>query len=84
VLPEGLEVALSRRSWPRDPVFDWLQSTGRIPDAEMYRTFNCGIGMIAVVPSADADRAVALLASLGERAMPIGEVRAGTSGVVIA
>ena len=59
VLPQGLEVVLERKRWPRDPVFDWLQRTGNIESREMYRTFNCGIGMIAIVPAASADAAVA-------------------------
>jgi phosphoribosylformylglycinamidine cyclo-ligase len=83
VLPEGLEVALERASWHRDPVFEWLQRTGRIEQAEMYRTFNCGIGMIAVVPPENADEAIRLLIARGETASLIGEVRRGTSGVVI-
>lgn len=83
VLPEGLEVVLERRSWHRDPVFDWLQSTGHIQQSEMYRTFNCGIGMVAIVPPAHADAAVALLNSRGETAQIIGEVRKGGHGVVI-
>ena len=45
VLPEGLEAVLERSAWARDPVFDWLQRAGRVADAEMYRVFNCGIGM---------------------------------------
>jgi phosphoribosylformylglycinamidine cyclo-ligase len=83
VLPDGLEVVLERRSWHRDPVFDWLQRTGHVEQSEMYRTFNCGIGMVAVVPSAHADAAVALLNSHGETAQIIGEVRKGGHGVVI-
>src|ERR1700756_4966410 len=57
VLRDGLEVVLERRSWPRDPVFDWLQRTARISSAEMYRTFNCGVGMVAIVPSQHAQAA---------------------------
>jgi phosphoribosylformylglycinamidine cyclo-ligase len=83
VLSDGLEVVLQRRSWNRDPVFDWLQRTGRVEPSEMYRTFNCGIGMVAIVPSAQADAAVALLNSRGETAQIIGEVRKGGHGVVI-
>ena len=83
VLPDGLEVVLERRSWQRDPVFDWLQRTGRVEQTEMYRTFNCGIGMVAIVPSDKADAAVALLNSRGETAQIIGEVRKGGHGVVI-
>jgi phosphoribosylformylglycinamidine cyclo-ligase len=83
VLPEGLEVVLERRSWHRDPLFDWLQHTGRIESAEMYRTFNCGIGMVVIVPAAGAESALELLRAHGETAQQIGEVRAGTRGVVI-
>jgi phosphoribosylformylglycinamidine cyclo-ligase len=83
VLSEGLEVVLERKSWPRDPVFDWLQRTARIDSAQMYRTFNCGIGMVAIVPSEHAQTAINLLNSRGETASVIGEVRKGGHGVVI-
>jgi phosphoribosylformylglycinamidine cyclo-ligase len=83
VLPEGLEVVLERNSWQRDPVFDWLQRTSRIDSTEMYRTFNCGIGMVAIIPKQHARVAVDLLNSRGETAMVIGEVRTGGHGVVI-
>ncbi len=84
VIPEGLEVVLQRDSWPRDPLFEWLQSQGRIPDAEMYRVFNCGIGMTVQVAARDADRAVAALRDAGQPALRIGAVRSGGRGVVIA
>ncbi len=61
VLRAGLEAVLRRRAWPRPEVFEWLARTGRIAEAEMQRTFNCGIGMIAIVAAGDADRAVRLL-----------------------
>ncbi|HWL61868.1 MAG TPA: phosphoribosylformylglycinamidine cyclo-ligase [Steroidobacteraceae bacterium] len=83
VLPEGLEAHLVRSRWHRDPLFDWLAATGRITPAEMYRTFNCGIGMIAVVPATHADQALALLRAGGEQATLIGEIRTGNAGVVI-
>jgi phosphoribosylformylglycinamidine cyclo-ligase len=83
VLPEDLEAHLVRSRWHRDPVFDWLAATGNIEPAEMYRTFNCGIGMIAVVRPGDADRALAILTAAGEKATLIGEIRAGNAGVVI-
>jgi phosphoribosylformylglycinamidine cyclo-ligase len=84
VLPQGLEVVLERKSWPREAVFDWLQRQGRVADAEMYRVFNCGIGMTVHLRASDADRAIALLREAGQEALIIGEVRAGTRGVVIA
>jgi len=83
VLSDGLEVVLERGSWHRDPVFDWLQHTARISTVEMYRTFNCGIGMVAIVPNEHAQAAVSLLNSRGETACVIGEVRKGGRGVVI-
>ena len=83
VLPDGLEVRLDARSWERGGVWDWIQQAGNIGDAEMHRTFNCGLGMTLQVPAADADRAVALLAAAGERAAVIGEVCRGGRGVVI-
>jgi phosphoribosylformylglycinamidine cyclo-ligase len=83
VLPAGLEAVLERRSWPDDPLFGWLQRTARLDSAAMYRTFNCGIGMIAIVPAAQAQAAVELLRSHGESAQVIGEVRTGDRGVLI-
>jgi len=83
VLPPELEVVLERHSWPRDPVFDWLQQTARISAAEMYRTFNCGIGMVVIVPQTHAETALEQLRAQGESAFLIGEVRQGSRGAVI-
>lgn len=82
-VPDGLEVVLQRSGWAHDPVFDWLQRTGNIAAEEMYRTFNCGIGMVVIVPAAGADAAVALLRQHGEDARVIGGVQRGSRGVVI-
>ena len=84
VIPDGLEVVLERAAWPRDPLFDWLQKSGNVEDAEMVRVFNCGIGMTVQVAAADADRALGVLRAAGETAAVIGEVRSGARGVVIA
>jgi phosphoribosylformylglycinamidine cyclo-ligase len=78
VLPGGLGVRLDARAWRRAPVWDWIQQTGRIADAEMHRTFNCGIGMAAIVPGTAVDAALELLRAAGEQAAVIGEVVAGT------
>jgi len=83
VLPDGLEAVLERRRWGTDPLFAWLQRTARIESAEMYRTFNCGIGMVVIVPPARAAAAAELLRAHGESADIIGEVRSGSRGVVI-
>jgi phosphoribosylformylglycinamidine cyclo-ligase len=84
VIPAGLEVVLERASWCRAMIFEWLQQHGKVSDAEMYRVFNCGIGMTVQVAAADADRAVAILRDAGQEAVVIGDVRSGDRGVVIA
>jgi phosphoribosylformylglycinamidine cyclo-ligase len=84
VLPDGLVAILERRSWRREPVFDWLQRQGKIADPEMYRVFNCGIGMTVHVSANDAQRAIGVLRDAGQEAVVIGEIRSGTRGVVIA
>jgi phosphoribosylformylglycinamidine cyclo-ligase len=83
VLPERLGVRLDPRAWTRGPVWDWIQRTGNIEDAEMHRTFNCGIGMTLQVPADAADRAVTMLRDAGETAAVIGEVVAGAGEVSI-
>ena len=77
VLPDGFGVRLDPAAWKREPVWDWIQLSGRISDAEMHRTFNCGIGMVAVLPRTDAQAAIDLLQAGGEQATVIGEVVAG-------
>jgi len=84
VLRPGLEVVLQRSAWPRPAVFEWLARTGQIEEAEMQRTFNCGIGMVVIVACERADQAMHLLNASGESALLLGEVRRGDRGVVIA
>jgi len=84
VIPDGLEVVLERKSWRSEPVFEWLALQGQVDAAEMYRVFNCGIGMTVQVAASDADRALAILRDAGQEALRIGEVRRGARGVVIA
>ncbi len=83
VIPDGLEVVLERSSWRREPVFEWLQAQGRVADQEMYRVFNCGIGMTVQVAANDAAEAIAILRDAGQEALVIGAVKRGTRGVVI-
>ncbi|HKS56952.1 MAG TPA: phosphoribosylformylglycinamidine cyclo-ligase [Steroidobacteraceae bacterium] len=83
VVPAGLEVLLSAQTWTRPPVFDWLQHAGNIPSDEMYRTFNCGIGMTVCVAAEHAERALKVLREHGEEPVVIGEVRRGDGGVII-
>jgi len=84
VLPEGLMATIDRGSWAHPAIFDWLQTEGGIADAELYRTFNCGLGMAVVLPEASVDPALALLAQHGESAWIAGRVAAGERRVVLA
>ena len=74
VLPAGLKADIDGRAWPRPPVFQWIQETAALPDEEMYRTFNCGVGMVVVVNKCDAPRALRHLQEAGETAWDIGVV----------
>jgi phosphoribosylformylglycinamidine cyclo-ligase len=81
VLQPGLCAEIRLDSWQQDPVFDWLATAGNIAADEMRRTFNCGIGMIAVVSPSDADVALETLAASGETAWRLGRIAAGGNGV---
>jgi len=77
VLPDGVHARIDLDRWTLPPVFQWLREHGPVADAEMLRTFNCGLGMLAVVPAAAADAVIATLAGLGETARVVGEIEAG-------
>jgi phosphoribosylformylglycinamidine cyclo-ligase len=81
VLPQGCRARLSRSSWSVPAVFETLRQAGRVEDAEMFRTFNMGIGYVAIVPAADADAATRSLRRSGETVTTIGEIVAGERGV---
>lgn len=83
VLPKDLGVRLDTACWELPPVFGWLMREGGVAPAEMARTFNCGIGMVAVVPAAEAEKLIAFLTYKGEQVYDIGAVTAG-EGVEIA
>jgi phosphoribosylformylglycinamidine cyclo-ligase len=76
VLPHGVQAVIDLASWRRPAVFDWLQAQGGIAEAEMLRTFNCGVGLVLCVPADDSERACTRLAELGEQAWPIGSIDA--------
>lgn len=76
VMPSGTRALVDSAAWPHPPVFDWLQQHGALPDEEMYRTFNCGTGMILCVAPADVERSLALLRQHGETAWHIGHIEA--------
>ncbi len=74
VLPHTIKAVINQKSWQLPSIFKWLQSEGNIEDAEMYRTFNCGVGMIICVPREYENSALRLLESLGEKPWRIGHL----------
>jgi phosphoribosylformylglycinamidine cyclo-ligase len=74
ILPGRLAARIERSAWTMPPLFRWLQERGNIADEELFRVFNCGIGMVAVVRAADSARALRLLKSGGVTAWRIGEI----------
>jgi phosphoribosylformylglycinamidine cyclo-ligase len=78
VLPRGVRARIDPRVWPRPPIFGFLQRHAEIGEAEMLRVFNCGIGMILVVPRGDAQDVRERLNGMGERAYEIGVVERKT------
>ncbi|MDW3181726.1 phosphoribosylformylglycinamidine cyclo-ligase [Roseobacter sp.] len=80
VLPEDLGAQIDLNSWTPPPVFDWMARTGGMAEAEMLKTFNCGLGMILVVAPDRADALTALLTEQGEEVTRIGTVT-DTAGV---
>jgi phosphoribosylformylglycinamidine cyclo-ligase len=80
VLPKTLAAEIDLASIPVKPVFSWLAATGGVADREMLRTFNCGIGMIAVVPADKVEEVVAVLAGEGETVVTLGRMIARTEG----
>ena len=83
VLPHDLSVTIDRGSWSPGPMFDLVASRGRVEVAEMERTFNMGVGMVALVPPADVDRALAVLTARHVPAWVAGEVAPGEGTVTL-
>ena len=80
VVPTHLGLRIDPMAWPRTALFDWLQRTGQVADAEMWRTFNCGIGYVLIVPAAAVDDVRAQLDGSGWPCWTIGEVTAHDGG----
>ena len=79
VLPESAKAVIDVTSWQRPAIFDWLQQQGNVEEREMYRTLNCGIGMVIAVPAAKADEAMTLLTAEGEAPIRIGSIQSATA-----
>lgn len=75
ILPENTVAAIDSQSWPLPKLFQWLQQAGNVEIQEMYRTFNCGIGMVLVVNAEDADAIQKFLQQQGETVYQIGRIR---------
>jgi phosphoribosylformylglycinamidine cyclo-ligase len=80
VLPAQTKAVCKGDSWQWPAVFNWLQQNGNIETHEMYRTFNCGVGMIIAVAAADLEQSIAILSEAGENAWHIGEIQAAAEG----
>ncbi|AGO56411.1 phosphoribosylaminoimidazole synthetase [Serratia plymuthica S13] len=78
VLPEGMQAVIDESSWQWPAVFSWLQQAGNVSRHEMYRTFNCGVGMVIALPEESVEQAIALLTAAGEKAWKIGKLTASS------
>ncbi len=76
-LPEGLHAAIDSQSWKRPPLFSWLQDQGQVPEADLWNTFNLGVGFCLVVPAGAEQTALDACQEAGHRAWRLGEVRSG-------
>ena len=74
VLPDTAQAVINGGSWQWPAIFNWLQENGNITTHEMYRTFNCGVGMIIVVPNDKVEQSITLLTEHGEKAWHIGAI----------
>ena len=79
VMSDNTKAIIDSTSWTRPAVFDWLQEKGNVERLEMYRTLNCGIGMVLAVDAAIADTAIEILTANGEEAMIIGQIESSDS-----
>lgn len=74
VLPDNTKAVIDESSWQWSAIFNWLQEKGNISRYEMYRTFNCGVGMVIALPEKEVETAIALLEQAGEKAWVIGKI----------
>jgi len=82
VLPRGTAASIEMGSWPVLPIFEHLRQLGNVPEDEMMRTFNMGLGMLLVIPSAKFKKAQSVLERVGEKAYTIGRIVKGERKVI--
>ena len=80
VLPNDAKAVIDTNSWQLPALFQWLQSSGNVELREMYRTLNCGVGMVLVVPAEQKEKALGMLAEAGETAWEIGHIAKAQDG----
>ncbi|GAL08484.1 phosphoribosylformylglycinamidine cyclo-ligase [Photobacterium aphoticum] len=80
VLPEGTKAVVDGNSWQWPAVFNWLQTAGNVEMYEMYRTFNCGVGLVIALPQEQAEQAIAILKEEGENAWLLGHIADAVQG----
>jgi phosphoribosylformylglycinamidine cyclo-ligase len=79
VLPDNTQAVINKNSWQLPEVFQWLQENGNVADSEMHRTFNCGVGMVLIVDTNDAEKIISTLNDMGENAWNLGNIENGTT-----
>ncbi len=80
MLPEGIRAVIDSRTWQQPAIFQWLQENGDVHDEEMYRTFNCGIGMVLAVRHGEETATIRILQESGETAFVVGHTEAHNAG----
>ncbi|MGF1733321.1 phosphoribosylformylglycinamidine cyclo-ligase [Photobacterium kasasachensis] len=80
VLPAGTKAVVDGKSWEWPAIFNWLQEAGNVETYEMYRTFNCGVGLVIALPQAQAEQAIDILKAEGENAWLLGEIADAEAG----
>jgi len=83
VLPDNARAVIDKRSWSFPTVFEWIQQGGNIKTTEMLRTFNCGVGMVVIVDSGDADAVVNTLRTSGTEAWRLGQIEPSDAGAEV-
>ena len=74
ILPAGVRARIDPDSWLRPEVYEWISREGELAESELLRVFNCGIGMIAIVPATSAEEILQRLPALGERGYRVGVI----------
>ena len=83
VLPENTQAVIDENSWQLPEVFQWLQENGNVELTEMYRTFNCGVGMVLIASAYEADAIISALKQNDETAWALGTIETGDKQQVV-